>query len=183
MLLHRRRPSPCESRVGSCDYFFEACSAFTSRYGLHARGVASATLSIEGSSSFVASTTASIATGWSEPVPERELHPLKSSAFSRRTFTPVMSKRSPEWRIIRLCQCAEEKPLVAMTHVPVEAERSTRSAAWTENPEKIPPRSSLPNPHHFRNGQQRKKSYRSSSSKTLKLSITALRRFFAGRNA
>src|ERR1700736_2274513 len=40
-----------------------------------------ATLSIESSDSFVASTAASIATGWSEPVPGRELHPLKSSAF------------------------------------------------------------------------------------------------------
>src|SRR5437763_17163250 len=30
-----------------------------------------------------------IATGWSEPVPGRELHPLKSSAFSRRTLTPT----------------------------------------------------------------------------------------------
>src|SRR5499427_10638994 len=44
-----------------------------------------ATLYTEGSDSFVASTAASIATGWSEPVPGRELHPLKSSAFSRRT--------------------------------------------------------------------------------------------------
>jgi hypothetical protein len=42
--------------------------------------------SIEGFSSFVASITASIATGWSEPVPGRDLHPLKSSTFSRRTF-------------------------------------------------------------------------------------------------
>jgi hypothetical protein len=33
------------------------------------------------SDSFVASATASIATGWSEPVPGRELHPLKPSAF------------------------------------------------------------------------------------------------------
>src|SRR5262249_52512113 len=40
-----------------------------------------ATLSIESSDSFVASTIVSIATGWSEPVPGRELHPLKSSAF------------------------------------------------------------------------------------------------------
>src|ERR1019366_1714565 len=47
------------------------------------------TLSIEGSDSFVASTAASIATGWSEPVLGRELHPLKSSAFSRRTFSPT----------------------------------------------------------------------------------------------
>ena len=43
-----------------------------------------ATLSIESSASFVASAAVSIATGWSEPVPGRELHPLKSSAFSRR---------------------------------------------------------------------------------------------------
>ena len=40
-----------------------------------------ATLYIESSDSFVASAAASIATGWSEPVPGRELHPLKSSAF------------------------------------------------------------------------------------------------------
>jgi len=35
-----------------------------------------ATLFIESSDSFVASTAASIATGWSEPVPGRESHPL-----------------------------------------------------------------------------------------------------------
>ena len=29
MLLHRQRPSLCNSQVGSCNYFFEACSAFT----------------------------------------------------------------------------------------------------------------------------------------------------------
>jgi hypothetical protein len=40
-----------------------------------------ATLYIESSDSIVASAAASIATGWSEPVPGRELHPLKSSAF------------------------------------------------------------------------------------------------------
>jgi hypothetical protein len=40
-----------------------------------------ATLSIESSDSFVASAAASITTGWSEPVPGREFHPLKSSAF------------------------------------------------------------------------------------------------------
>ena len=40
-----------------------------------------ATLYIESSDSFVASAAASIATGRSEPVPGRELHPLKSSAF------------------------------------------------------------------------------------------------------
>jgi hypothetical protein len=50
-------------------------------YGLHDRQVAYATLYIEGFSSFVASTTAPIATGWSDPVPGWDLHPLWSSAF------------------------------------------------------------------------------------------------------
>src|SRR5580700_5108306 len=40
-----------------------------------------ATLYTESSDSFVASAAAPIATGWSEPVPGREFHPLKSSAF------------------------------------------------------------------------------------------------------
>src|ERR1035438_1836006 len=45
-----------------------------------------ATLYTEGSDSFVASAAVSIATGWSEPVPGRELHPLKSSAFHGALF-------------------------------------------------------------------------------------------------
>ena len=40
-----------------------------------------ATLYTESSDSSVASAAASVATGWSEPVPGRELHPLKSNAF------------------------------------------------------------------------------------------------------
>jgi hypothetical protein len=52
------------------------------------------TLSIESSDSFVASAAVSIATGWNEPVPGRELHPLKSSAFPRRTFSPVTARGS-----------------------------------------------------------------------------------------
>jgi len=44
-----------------------------------------ATLYTESSDRFVTSAVVSVATGWSEPVPGRELHPLKSSAFSRRT--------------------------------------------------------------------------------------------------
>jgi len=48
-----------------------------------------ATLYIESSDSFVASAAVSIVTGWNEPVPGRELHPLKSSAFSRRTLSPT----------------------------------------------------------------------------------------------
>ena len=40
-----------------------------SRYGLLTRGVAKATLSIEGSDSFVTSTAAPIATGWNNKLP------------------------------------------------------------------------------------------------------------------
>ena len=51
-----------------------------------------ATLSIECSDSFVASAAASIATGWSEPVPGRELHPLKSSAFHGALFRQLSDR-------------------------------------------------------------------------------------------
>ena len=50
-------------------------------YGLHDRQVAFATLYTEGSSRFVTSSAASIATGWSDPVPGWDSHPLWSSAF------------------------------------------------------------------------------------------------------
>ncbi|HEV2400813.1 MAG TPA: hypothetical protein VGS27_28015, partial [Candidatus Sulfotelmatobacter sp.] len=50
-----------------------------------------ATLSIESSDNVVASAVVSIATGWSEPVPGREFHPLKSSTFSRRTVTSIIA--------------------------------------------------------------------------------------------
>ena len=64
---------------------FRGLLSVYSRYGLHARQVAYATLYTRGSDDFVSSIAALIATGWSEPAPGRELHPLKSSAFSRRT--------------------------------------------------------------------------------------------------
>jgi hypothetical protein len=63
-----------------------------SRYGLPARGVAKATLSIEGSGSFVTSTAAPIATGWSNRVAGRESHPLKTRAFAGRTRKPTVKK-------------------------------------------------------------------------------------------
>jgi hypothetical protein len=50
-----------------------------------------ATLYIEGSDSFVAAAAASIATV-ERPVPGRDLHPLKSSVFSRRTFSNYLIK-------------------------------------------------------------------------------------------
>jgi hypothetical protein len=80
-----RRPSPPICWVGCHEASFEACSAFTARYGLSARGVAKTTLSIEGFGKFVASLTAPIATGRSDLVAGWELHPLKDGAFPRRT--------------------------------------------------------------------------------------------------
>src|SRR5215469_8508594 len=50
-----------------------------------------ATLSIESSDRFVASAVVSIATGWNEPVPGRELHPLKSSAFHGALFRQLLA--------------------------------------------------------------------------------------------
>ena len=64
---------------------FRGLLSVHSHYGLHARQVATATLCTKGFSSFVASTAASVATGRSDPVPGRDFHPLKNSAFSRRT--------------------------------------------------------------------------------------------------
>ena len=64
---------------------FRGLLSVYSGYGLHARQVAIATLYTEGFSDLVASAAASIATGWSEPVPGRVCLPLWTSAFSRRT--------------------------------------------------------------------------------------------------
>lgn len=61
-------PRNCE-RVGSRIISFEACSAFTARYGLPARQVTNVTLYTEDSGGFVASTAAPVATGWSDPLP------------------------------------------------------------------------------------------------------------------
>src|ERR1017187_6776715 len=83
--FHRRRPSPDYSWVGSCINSFEACSAFTRVTTCRLARSPYATLYTGGSGGFVASTTAPIATGWSDPVPGRVYLPLWSSAFSRRT--------------------------------------------------------------------------------------------------
>src|SRR4029077_19659778 len=73
--LHCQRPSPRNSKVGSCNYFFGACSAFTH--------VTACTLAewpgdpfVRALLQFCPSAATSIATGWSEQVPGRELHPL-----------------------------------------------------------------------------------------------------------
>ena len=83
VLSHQRRPAHITRREGSCVNRFEACSAFTSRYGLHARQVTYVTLYTGGSDGFVSSTAAPIASGWSEPSSRAGLSP----AVDQRLFT------------------------------------------------------------------------------------------------
>jgi len=65
-----------------------------------------ATLYIESSDSFVASAAVSIVTGWNEPVPGRELHPLKSSAFHGALYRQLL--RKPDARdALYLALCVE----------------------------------------------------------------------------
>src|SRR6266403_5727994 len=71
-------------------HYFRGLLSVHSRYGLHARRVAFATLCTRGFSSLVASTAALIATGWSEPVPGR--------------VYPAVDQRlhgAPGWPVIR----------------------------------------------------------------------------------
>ena len=75
----RGPPAPADSQVGSCNCCFGTCSAFTLVMAC-TLAESPSDLFIESSDSSVASAAASIASGWNEPVPGRELHPLKSSA-------------------------------------------------------------------------------------------------------
>ena len=72
--FHPLRPSPNLRRVGPCVALFGACVAFTRVTACMLAESPKATLCTRGFSSLVASTTALVATGWSEPVPGR-VHP------------------------------------------------------------------------------------------------------------
>jgi TPR repeat protein len=102
--LHRLRPSLCNSQVGSPAIIFSgpAQRLLTLRPARSRSRLA--TLSIESSDSLVASAAVSIATGWSEPVPGREFHPLKSSAFHGALLhqLTVAEASSANWRRVRL---------------------------------------------------------------------------------
>src|SRR4029453_17136139 len=89
VLSHRLRPSPDYRRVGSCISCFGACSAFTRVTACRLAKSPKATLYTEGFSSFVTSTTAPIATGWSEPVPRVGLSPT----VNQRLFTAHVESR------------------------------------------------------------------------------------------
>jgi hypothetical protein len=66
-------------------YTFRGLLSVYSRYGLHARQVAFATLYTGGFSGFVASTPAPIATGWSDSSSRAGLAPAVDQRLSRRT--------------------------------------------------------------------------------------------------
>ena len=88
-LPQRRRPSPKCRRVGFRIILFEACSAFTARYGLYARGVPYGPFTPEASTDSLpprpfrllpAGTTLA---GWGS-------HPLRLCTFARRTASPEL---------------------------------------------------------------------------------------------
>ena len=81
VLLHRLRPSPAYSQVGSCIISFVACSAFTHVTTYRLAESPYATLYTGGSDGFVVSTAAPLATGWSDPVPGRVYLPLWTTTF------------------------------------------------------------------------------------------------------
>ncbi|MGA7048123.1 MAG: hypothetical protein WBY98_17805, partial [Candidatus Sulfotelmatobacter sp.] len=91
-LLHRLRPSPDYSWVGSCITFFEACSAFTHVTTCRLAKSPYATLYTGGSDGFVAFTAAPIATGWNDPVPGRVFHPAVDQRLSRRTVIGILQQ-------------------------------------------------------------------------------------------
>jgi len=65
------------------------------RYGLHARQVAQATLYTGGSDGFVTSAAAPIATEWSEPVLGRDFHPQLISASHGAGVTEMLRQADP----------------------------------------------------------------------------------------
>src|ERR1035437_5959017 len=94
MTLHRMRPSPDYSWVGSCIISFEACSAFTHVTTCRLTKSPYATLYPGGSDGFVVSPAAPIATGWSDPVPGRAFHPAVVQCLSRRTVIGMLRQQS-----------------------------------------------------------------------------------------
>ncbi len=87
LLTQELRPSPNLRRVGSHITRFEACSAFTHVPACMFAKSPMATLYTEGFGSFVASTTAPVASGWSDQLPGGSCTHWEYAAFPRRTGT------------------------------------------------------------------------------------------------
>ena len=94
----RRRPSPNSRRVGSCITLFEACSAFTARYGLHARQVPIGPSTLKASAAslpprpFQLLPAGTTVAGW-------ESHPLRERAF----HGALEIQASVAWTALCLC--------------------------------------------------------------------------------
>ena len=69
-----------------------------------------AVLSIEGFDGFVSSPVTPIATGWSDPVAGRELHPLKIRAFARRTTSLFFVRCSAENHLAKHSTWPDNQP-------------------------------------------------------------------------
>jgi hypothetical protein len=78
MELVRQRPSPCNSKVGFCNCFFAACSAFTH---VMTRRVAMRPSTSKAPTASLPPLPIRLLPGGANQFPGRELHPLKSSAF------------------------------------------------------------------------------------------------------
>jgi len=109
VLLHRLRPSPDYSWVGSCIISFVACSAFTHVTTYRLAKSPYATLYTGGSDGFVVSTAAPIATGWSDPVPGRAFHPAVDQRYSRRTFSTIKGDRDGQRHFLTVISEPTEK--------------------------------------------------------------------------
>src|SRR6267142_6835396 len=93
---------PCETvRSAPAIVFSRPAQRSLALWPARSRG-RQATLYIDSYDSFVASAAATIATGWSEPVPGRELHPLKSSAFHGALFRPTTTSGHSHRAALRL---------------------------------------------------------------------------------
>jgi len=82
------RPSPKYGRVGSHITLFEACSAFTHVPACMLAKPPKVALYTEGFGSFVTSTTAPIATGWSDQLPGGNLTHWEALPFHGALNSP-----------------------------------------------------------------------------------------------
>jgi len=93
---------------------FRGLHSVHSRYGLQTRQVAKATLYTRGFSSFVASTTAPIATGWSEPDPGRDFPRCGPAPFHGAHeiwgYDAYPATRTVDTHIVKLRQKLEDDP-------------------------------------------------------------------------
>jgi hypothetical protein len=93
---------------------FRGLLSVYSRYGLHARQVAFATLYTRGFNSFVAFTAAVIATGWSEPVPGRVYPRCGPAPFTAHPRIPFERAQTPSPNFTPSRKRASDKALTFM---------------------------------------------------------------------